>query len=99
MKKFNKNARHNVSTEKITLIQQTNSMWNGPWGPQEEYPKQLSFHNNGNLYVPWNKRKSMPLSQDESSRSGVLHSNSNSYVILGDLFQNIVIGFRFRVWQ
>ena len=60
MKKFNKNVGHNVSMEKVTPIQQTNSMRNRPWARQEDYPKKLSFDNKGNVYVPWNKRKSVP---------------------------------------
>ena len=52
VKKFNKNVWHNVSMEKVTPIQQTNSMWN----PQEDYPKKLSFDSKDNLYVPWNKQ-------------------------------------------
>ena len=89
MKKFNKNVGHNVSMEKVTPIQQTNSMRNRPWARQEDYPKKLSFDNKGNVYVPWNKRKSVPRSHEEPSGSGVSHSHSNSYAILGDLFQDM----------
>ena len=49
--------------EKVTPIQQTNYMWNRPWDRHEDYPKKLSFDNKGNLYVHWNKQKSMPRSQ------------------------------------
>ena len=51
MKKFNKNVGYNVSIEKVTPIQQTSSMWNRPWGHQEDYSKKLSFDNKNNLYA------------------------------------------------
>ena len=89
MSKFNKNVGHNVSLEKVTLIQETNSMRNRPWGYQEDYLKKLSFDNKGNLYVPWTKQKSVPRSQEEPSGSGVLHSHNNSHAILEDLFQDM----------
>ena len=65
MKKFNENLEHNVYVEKVIPIQQTKSKRNRPWGHQENNVEKLSFDNKGNLYVPWNKRKSVPRSHEE----------------------------------